>query len=327
MARFVCAEKPGNADVLQVRDRPTPTPGPGEVLIEQTAIGLNFIDIYQTSGIYPFPENELFVPGNEAAGRVMACGEGVTGFAEGDRVGYPMVVGAYAEERIIPAAKLVRLPDNVSDEVAAASMLKGMTVEYLVNRSAHLSEGDVVLFYAAAGGVGLIAGQWLKHKGVTVIGTAGSAEKVTLAKQAGYDHVINYSEENFVDAVMDYTNGTGVKVVYDSVGKDTYPHSLKVLQNYGLLVSFGQSSGLASDFKISDLAPHGSLYLQRPTLGTYIATAERLADVSANLFDMLANDHLSISINQRYDLADAAAAFEALTSRKTTGATIFTTGR
>ncbi|MDC3287303.1 zinc-binding dehydrogenase, partial [Alphaproteobacteria bacterium] len=212
-------------------------------------------------------------------------------------------------------------------EVAAASMLKGMTVEYLVNRSAHLSEGDVVLFHAAAGGVGLIAGQWLKHKGVTVIGTAGSAEKVTLAKQAGYDHVINYSEENFVDAVMDYTNGTGVKVVYDSVGKDTYPHSLKVLQNYGLLVSFGQSSGLASDFKISDLAPHGSLYLQRPTLGTYIATAERLADVSANLFDMLANDHLSISINQRYDLADAAAAFEALTSRKTTGATIFTTGR
>jgi len=313
--------------VLQVRDRPTPTPGPGEVLIEQTAICLNFIDIYQTSGIYPFPENELFVPGNEAAGRVMACGEGVTGFAEGDRVGYPMVVGAYAEERIIPAAKLVRLPDNVSDEVAAASMLKGMTVEYLVNRSAHLSEGDVVLFHAAAGGVGLIAGQWLKHKGVTVIGTAGSAEKVTLAKQAGYDHVINYSEENFVDAVMDYTNGTGVKVVYDSVGKDTYPHSLKVLQNYGLLVSFGQSSGLASDFKISDLAPHGSLYLQRPTLGTYIATAERLADVSANLFDMLANDHLSISINQRYDLADAAAAFEALTSRKTTGATIFTTGR
>ena len=327
MARFVCAEKPGNEDVLQVRDRPTPTPGPGEVLIEQTAIGLNFIDIYQTSGIYPFPENELFVPGNEAAGRVMACGEGVTGFAEGDRVGYPMVVGAYAEERIIPAAKLVRLPDNVSDEVAAASMLKGMTVEYLVNRSAHLSEGDVVLFHAAAGGVGLIAGQWLKHKGVTVIGTAGSAEKVILAKQAGYDHVINYSEENFVDAVMDYTNGTGVKVVYDSVGKDTYPHSLKVLQNYGLLVSFGQSSGLASDFKISDLAPHGSLYLQRPTLGTYIATAERLADVSANLFDMLANDHLSISINQRYDLADAAAAFEALTSRKTTGATIFTTGR
>jgi NADPH2:quinone reductase len=327
MARFVCAEKPGNADVLQVRNRPTPTPGPGEVLIEQTAIGLNFIDIYQTSGIYPFPENELFVPGNEAAGRVMACGEGVTGFAEGDRVGYPMVVGAYAEERIIPAAKLVRLPDNVSDEVAAASMLKGMTVEYLVNRSAHLSEGDVVLFHAAAGGVGLIAGQWLKHKGVTVIGTAGSAEKVILAKQAGYDHVINYSEENFVDAVMDYTNGTGVKVVYDSVGKDTYPHSLKVLQNYGLLVSFGQSSGLASDFKISDLAPHGSLYLQRPTLGTYIATAERLADVSANLFDMLANDHLSISINQRYDLADAAAAFEALTSRKTTGATIFTTGR
>tara|TARA_B100000767_G_scaffold253293_1_gene257729 strand:- start:1061 stop:2044 length:984 start_codon:yes stop_codon:yes gene_type:complete len=327
MARFVCAEKPGNADVLQVRDRPTPTPGPGEVLIEQTAIGLNFIDIYQTSGIYPFPENELFVPGNEAAGRVMACGEGVTGFAEGDRVGYPMVVGAYAEERIIPAAKLVHLPENVSDEVAAASMLKGMTVEYLVNRSAHLSEGDVVLFHAAAGGVGLIAGQWLKHKGVTVIGTAGSAEKVTLAKQAGYDHVINYSEENFVDAVTDYTNGTGVKVVYDSVGKDTYPHSLKVLQNYGLLVSFGQSSGLASDFKISDLAPHGSLYLQRPTLGTYIATAERLADVSANLFDMLANEHLSISINQRFDLADASVAFEALTSRKTTGATIFTTGR
>ena len=327
MGRFVCAEKPGNADVLEIRDRPAPIPGPGEVLIEQTAIGLNFIDIYQTSGLYPFPENELFVPGNEAAGRVMACGEGVTGFREGDRVGYPMVVGAYAEERVISASKLLHLPDTVSDEVAAASLLKGTTVEYLVNRSTHLSEGDTVLFHAAAGGVGLIAGQWLKHKGVRVIGTAGTAEKVELAKQSGYDHVINYSEENFVDGVMEYTGGKGVKVVYDSVGKDTYPHSLKVLEDFGLLVSFGQSSGVATEFKISDLQANGSLYLQRPTLATYLSSPERTKEIATNLFQMLSDKIITLKINQKYDLSDAALAFNELNNRKTTGATIFKTGR
>ncbi len=177
MGRFICAETSGNADVLELRDRPTPNPGAGQVVVSQTKMGLNFLDVYQTSGVYPFPEDDVFVPGNEGVGRVLAVGEGVTGFAEGDRVGYPMVVGAFAEERVIAADRLVHLPDDISDDMAAAAMLKGMTVEYLLTRSVPLQAGDTVLFHAAAGGVGLLAGQWLKAIGVQAIGTAGSAEK------------------------------------------------------------------------------------------------------------------------------------------------------
>lgn len=326
MGRFVCAETPGNADVLQVRDRPTPRPGAGEIVIAQTKIGLNFLDIYQTSGLYPFPENDVFVPGNEAAGRVIAVGEGVKHLAEGDRVGYPMFVGAFAEERVIPAHRVVKLPDDISDDMAAASMLKGMTVEYLVNRSVPLREGDTVLFHAAAGGVGLLAGQWMNAMGVTAIGTAGSAEKVALAKQAGYAHVINYTDTDFVDAVMDITGGKGVRAAYDSVGKDTYPGSLKVIQNCGYFISFGQSSGLATDFKLGDLAANGSLYAQRPTLATYIATEEQLTASANNLFSMLQSGKIAVSVNQRFDLAEAANAFRALTGRKTTGVTLLETG-
>ncbi|MGB1910102.1 MAG: quinone oxidoreductase family protein [Candidatus Puniceispirillaceae bacterium] len=321
MGKFICAATPGNADVLEVRDRPTPNAGQGQIVIRQTKMGLNFLDVYQTSGLYPFPENDVFVPGNEGVGVVLAVGAGVTAFAEGDRVGYPMHVGAFAEERAIAADRVVKLPDSISDDMAAASMLKGMTVEYLLTRSAQPQAGDKVLFHAAAGGVGLLAGQWMKALGIEAIGTAGSAEKVALAKQAGYAHVINYTEDDFVQQVMDITNGAGVSVVYDSVGKDTYPGSLKCLQTFGKFISFGQSSGLA-DFKLGDLAANGSLYAQRPTLASYIATAEQLAEMSKNLFAMLESGKLSVSINQRFNLSDTADAFRALTSRQTKGVTL-----
>ena len=321
MGKFICAATPGNADVLEVRDRPTPNAGPGQIVIRQTKMGLTFLDVYQTSGLYPFPENDVFVPGNEGVGVVLAVGAGVTAFAEGDRVGYPMHVGAFAEERAIAADRVVKLPDSISDDMAAASMLKGMTVEYLLTRSAQPQAGDKVLFHAAAGGVGLLAGQWMKALGIEAIGTAGSAEKVALAKQAGYAHVINYTEDDFVQQVMDITNGAGVSVVYDSVGKDTYPGSLKCLQTFGKFISFGQSSGLA-DFKLGDLAANGSLYAQRPTLASYIATAEQLAEMSKNLFAMLESGKLSVSINQRFNLSDTADAFRALTSRQTKGVTL-----
>ncbi|MGB2283192.1 MAG: quinone oxidoreductase family protein [Candidatus Puniceispirillaceae bacterium] len=321
MGKFICAATPGNADVLEVRDRPTPNAEQGQIVIRQTKMGLNFLDVYQTSGLYPFPENDVFVPGNEGVGVVLAVGAGVTAFAEGDRVGYPMHVGAFAEERAIAADRVVKLPDSISDDMAAASMLKGMTVEYLLTRSAQPQAGDKVLFHAAAGGVGLLAGQWMKALGIEAIGTAGSAEKVALAKQAGYAHVINYTEDDFVQQVMDITNGAGVSVVYDSVGKDTYPGSLKCLQTFGKFISFGQSSGLA-DFKLGDLAANGSLYAQRPTLASYIATAEQLAEMSKNLFAMLESGKLSVSINQRFNLSDTADAFRALTSRQTKGVTL-----
>ena len=326
MGRFICAETPGNADVLELRDRPTPSPAAGQVTVSQTKMGLNFLDVYQTSGVYPFPENDVFVPGNEGVGKVLAVGEGVTAFKEGDRVGYPMVVGAFAEERAIAADRLVQLPDNVSDDMAAATMLKGMTVEYLLTRSVPLYAGDTVLFHAAAGGVGLLAGQWLKAIGVTSIGTAGSKEKCALASEAGYDHVINYSTDDFVGAVKDITGGKGVRAVYDSVGKDTYPGSLQVLQNCGHFIAFGQSSGLITDFKLGDLAANGSLYAQRPTLATYIASKAQLAEMAQNLFSMLGAGKIKASVNQRYDLADTAEAFRALTGRKTTGVTLIETG-
>ena len=321
MGKFICAQTPGNADVLELRQRPTPVPQAGEIILSQTKMGLNFLDIYQTSGVYPFPENDVFVPGNEGVGTVIAIGEGVEGIAVGDRVGYPMHVGAFAEERAIPYQRVVKLPDSISDDMAAASMLKGMTVAYLLTHSFAVKPGDRVLFHAAAGGVGLLAGQWLSALGVEAIGTAGSAEKVTLAKQAGYAHVINYTEDNFADAVMDITQGKGVQVVYDSVGKDTMAGSLKVLEDFGHLISFGQSSGLP-DFKLGDLAANGSLYAQRPTLASYIARKEQLDSMATSLFDMLEAGKLQISIHQRFALADTADAFRALTSRQTKGVSL-----
>ena len=322
MGKIICASKPGGPEVLELREKILGNPGPNEVLIKQTKIGLNFLDVYQTSGLYPFPENDVFIPGNEAAGEVISVGENVKDLKISDRVAYAMVVGSFAEERIIKADRIVKIPTTVSDEIAAASMLQGMTVEYLVNRCISLNPGDKVLFHAAAGGVGLIAGQWLKYLGVESIGTVGTNDKIQLAKDAGYDYVINYSKEDFVEAAMDFTKGKGVKVVYDSVGKDTYPNSLKVLEKYGLLVAFGQSSGVVSDFKLSDLQLNGSLYAQRPTLGNYIQTRDELVEVSNNLFKMLENEKIKISINQYYDLENTKQAFIDLIERKTTGASV-----
>jgi len=327
MAYVICADSPGGVEVLEWRDIPTPDPGPGEVLLHQTKVGLNFIDVYMTSGVYPFPADGPQIPGGEAAGIVAAIGDGVTGFKIGDRVAYTTPNGAYREERIMPADRLVKLPDDVSDEVAAAAMLKGMTVEYLLNRSFKVDASKKVLFHAAAGGVGLIAGQWLKHIGAESIGTVGSDEKAKEAKAAGYTHVINYNSTDFAEAVAEITKGEGVDVAYDSVGQATYPKTLTCLKTFGLFVSFGQSSGVISNFAMADLAKNGSLYAQRPTLFNFIATRESLAEVSGNMFGMLAKGHIKIDINQRYALKEVPKAFEALTSRKTTGATVFDTGR
>ena len=326
MAYAYCADKPGGIEVLEWRDIETPQPKAGEVVVGQTKVGLNFIDVYMTSGLYPFPESGPQIPGGEAAGIVTALGDGVTDLNIGDRVAYTTPNGAYREERVMPADRLVKLPDSISDEMAAAMMLKGMTVEYLLNRSFNVTSNTKVLFHAAAGGVGLIAGQWLKHIGAESIGTVGSQEKAELAKAAGYTHVINYNDVNFADAVAEITGGDGVDVVYDSVGQSTYQGSLTALKPFGYFISFGQSSGVISDFSTGDLAKNGSLYAQRPTLFNYIANRESLNEVCGNMFKMIEDGHIDIQINQRYALKDVPKAFAALTSRLTTGATVFDTG-
>ena len=327
MAYAYCADQPGGVEVLEWRDIKTSAPNAGEVVISQTKVGLNYIDIYMTSGIYPFPENGPQIPGGEAAGFIIALGDGVNDLSIGDRVAYTTPNGAYREERVMPADRVVKLPDSISDEVAAAMMLKGMTVEYLLNRSFKVRPDSKVLFHAAAGGVGLIAGQWLKHIGATSIGTVGSAEKAELAKDVGYTHVINYNDVNFAEAVADLTGGAGVDVAYDSVGQSTYPGTLAALKTFGYFISFGQSSGVIKDFATGDLAKNGSLYAQRPTLFNYIGTRDSLNEVCGNMFKMITDGHIDIKINQRYALKDVPKAFEALTTRQTTGATVFDTGR
>ena len=253
MPKGICADKPGGIEVLDWREIDSPELGPNDVLIHQTKIGLNFIDVYMTSGIYPFPESGPQIPGGEAAGFIAKVGNDVEYLKIGDRVAYTTANGAFREERVLPAEKLVKLPDNVSDEVAAASMLKGMTVEYLLNRSFKVQKSHTVLFHAAAGGVGLIAGQWLKQIGAESIGTVGSDDKIDLAKKVGYTHVINYNKSNFVEEVRRITNGIGVDVAYDSVGQATYPSTLSCLKKFGLFVSFGQSSGIIKNIAMADL--------------------------------------------------------------------------
>ena len=327
MAYAICADTPGGVEVLEWRDIPTPKPGPGQVVIHQTKVGLNFIDVYMTSGTYPFPETGPQIPGGEAAGIVAEVGSGVSELCVGDRVAYTTPNGAYREQRVMAADRLVKLPDGVSDEVAAASMLKGMTVEYLLNRSFKVKPDQKVLFHAAAGGVGLIAGQWLRHIGAESIGTVGSDAKIAQTKAAGYSHVINYNSADFAEEVRELTKGKGVEVAYDSIGQDTYPQTLSCIKKYGLFVSFGQSSGMISNFAMADLAKNGSLYVQRPTLFNYIDTQKSLNEVSSNMFRMIAEGHVKMDINQRYALKDVPRAFEALIARKTTGATVFDTGK
>jgi NADPH2:quinone reductase len=296
-------------------------PGPGQVRLKQTAVGLNYIDCYHRSGLYP-----LEMPsgiGMEAAGIVEAVGDGVSDLAVGDRVAYAgPPPGSYAQERNMAAGTVVKLPDSIDDETAAAMMLQGMTSQYLIRTTHRVQAGETVLFHAAAGGVGLIACQWLKQLGATVIGTVGSDEKAELAKAHGCDHTIVYTRENFVDRVKEITDGAGVPVVYDSVGADTYPGSLDCLAPLGLFVSFGNASGPITNFDPGLLAAKGSLFFTRPTLMTYTAKREDLVASANDLFDAVAKG-VKIEIHQRYALKDAAQAHQDLEARKTTGSTIF----
>ena len=289
--------------------------------MRHNAIGVNFIDTYFRSGLYPWPVESDLVLGSEAAGVVAALGAGVSGFALGDRVAYTIPNGAYVAERVIDAKHLVHLPDGVSDDVAAASMLKGLTAHYLLHRSFKVQKGQTVLFHAAAGGVGLIAGQWLAAMGVTAIGTAGGPDKCALAAKHGYAHMIDYKSEDFVARVAEITDGAGVDAVYDSIGHDTIQGSLDCLKTLGTLVNFGQSSGPALDFKLSDLAA-GSFTVTRPVLFHFTADRNYLEAASAELFAMIENGTLKINVNQRYDLTNAADAHRALEARQTTGSTV-----
>ncbi len=321
MAKVIRIHANGGPEVLTYEDADPGTPGPGEVLLRHTAIGLNFLDTYYRSGLYPTPAMPV-IPGAEAAGVVIGLGDDVRGLKEGDRVAYITSLGAYSEQRVIDAAKLVKIPDGVTDEQAAAVMLKGLTVEYLLRRTYKVKPGETVLYHAAAGGVGLLFGQWARHLGVTTIGTAGSPEKVALALEHGYDHVINYSEQDFVSEVDRITGGRKCDVVYDSVGKDTFPGSLDCLRRRGMFVSFGQSSGPIPPFNMTVLSQKGSLYATRPTLFSYIAERAELEAAADALFDVVAKGAVHIRINQRYLLADVARAHSDLEARRTTGTTI-----
>lgn len=323
MTKAIRIHQTGGPEVMQWEDIPDPVAKAGEVVIRQSAIGLNFLDCYYRSGLYPAPGGMPLVPGSEGAGVVTALGEGVSDLKIGDRVAYASNVGGYAQDRAIAADRLVRIPDGVSDRQAAAMMLKGMTASFLLQRTFQVKPGDTILFHAAAGGVGSIAGQWAKHLGATVIGTAGSDEKVELARANGYDHVINYRTKNFVEEVREITGGKMCDVVYDSVGADTYMGSLDCLRPRGLLALFGQSSGPIPPFNLGLLAQKGSLYVTRATLFVYTAQRRDLEEIAASLMDVVASGAVKVDVRQTYALEDARQAHIDLEGRKTTGATIF----
>jgi len=295
-------------------------PGEGQVRVHNTAVGLNFVDTYQRSGLYPMPLP--FTPGSEGAGVVEAVGPKVKEFKVGDRVAYSSPIGAYAEVVLRPAARLVKIPAGIDDKTAAAMMLKGLTAQYLIRRTYRVKKGDTILMHAAAGGVGQILCQWAKALGATVIGTVGSDEKAALAKKAGCKHVIVTSREKFVERVKEITKGKGVPVVYDGVGKDTFMDSLDCLAPLGLLASFGNASGPVTQFNPGVLAGKGSLFLTRPTLNTYSASREDLVKGAAELFAVVKSGKVKIHINQTYPLKDAAQAQRDLEGRKTTGSTV-----
>mgnify|MGYP002783712199 CR=1 FL=1 len=322
MTKAIRFHKTGGPEVLVYEDVDVGAPGPGQARVKNNAIGLNFIDTYHRSGLYPLPLPSGL--GLEAAGVVEAVGDGVDYLKPGDRVAYAGgPPGAYSEVRLIPADRLVKIPDGITDEQAAAMMLKGMTVQYLIRRTYRVQAGQTVLFHAAAGGVGLIAGQWLKALGCTTIGTVGSDEKAALAKANGYDHTIVYTRENFAERVKEITGGAKVPVVFDSVGKDTFMGSLDCLQPLGMLVVFGNGSGPVGAFDLNLLAQKGSLYVTRPTLMSYTSKREDLVATANDLFDVVKSGKVKIGINQTYALKDAAQAHIDLEGRKTTGSTIF----
>ena len=312
---------PGGPEALEWTSLPLPAVGPREALIAHKAIGINFIDTYYRTGLYPWPTTPLIL-GSEAAGVVVQVGAQVTELAVGDRIAYTGAPGAYREFRVLPADRLVKLPAAVSFEVAASIMLKGLTAQFLVSSCFEVRAGHTVLVHAAAGGVGLLLGQWLRSLGAHAIGTVGSADKAQMALANGYADVINYRTEDFAARVAAITAGKGCDVVYDSVGKDTWRGSLKSLKKRGMFVSFGQSSGPIADFKIGDLAAGGSLYACRPTLFDFIITAEDLQHRAAELFARLSDGSIRAHVGQRFGLRDAAEAHRALAARSTIGATV-----
>lgn len=321
MVHAIRFHETGGPEVLRWDEIDPGTPGPGEVRLRQAAVGLNFIDVYHRTGLYPLPLPSGI--GLEAAGTVVAVGPGVTSLSEGDRVAYASLpIGAYAEERLMPADRLVKLPDAVDFDTAAGAMLQGMTAQYLLHATYAVQPGDTILLHAAAGGVGLILCQWAKHLGATVIGTVGSDAKAELARQHGCDHVINYANEDFVARVKEITDGKGVPVVYDSVGAATFDGSLDCLRPRGLLALFGQASGPVPPFNLGLLAAKGSLYVTRPLLMTYTASAEDLQACAGSLMAALLSGAVTIPVRQRFPLKDAADAHRALEARQTTGSTI-----
>lgn len=320
MPHVIRIHQNGGPEQMQWEEVAVSEPGPGEVRVRNTAIGLNYIDTYHRSGLYPLPLP--LVLGSEGAGVVEAVGPKVKEFKVGDRVAYAQPIGAYAEVLIRPVARLVKIPAGIKDETAAAMMLKGMTAWYLCRRTYRVKKGDTIVVHAAAGGVGQILCQWAKHLGATVIGTVGSDEKVALAKKVGCRHVVVMSREKLSERVKAITKGKGVPVVYDGVGKDTFMESLDCLAPRGLMASFGNASGAVSPVNIGILAQKGSLYLTRPTLVNYTATREDLLTAARELFAVVKKGAVKITINQRYPLREAAQAHRDLESRKTTGSTV-----
>jgi len=320
-ARAIRIHETGGPEVLSWETLEIGRPARGEVLLRQTAVGLNYIDTYHRTGVYPLPQLPA-VLGREAAGVVEEVGEGVTELAVGDRVAYALYPGSYTEARVIPADRLVPLPAEIDDRTAAGALLKGLTAQYLLRRTHAVRAGETVLVHAAAGGVGLIACQWARHLGATVIGTVGTPEKADLARAHGCDHPIQYDREDFVARVREITDGRGVPVVYDSVGRATFERSLDCLAPRGLMVSFGQSSGAVPPLNLGVLAQKGSLFLTRPTLATYIARREDLLRSAEELFDVLRSGRVQVEIGQTYPLQEAARAHQELEARKTTGSSL-----
>lgn len=312
----------GGPEVMQLEEATLPAPGPDEIVVEHGAIGLNFIDVYFRTGLYPAPNGLPFTPGSEGAGKVTAMGDDVEGLQIGDRVAYVGPLGSYARHRIIKADIAVKLPDSIADETAAAMMLKGMTARYLLRKTYNVTADTTLLFHAAAGGVGLIAGQWARHLGATAIGTAGSDEKCALAQSHGYSDCINYQNQDFTEEVVRLTDGKKCDVVYDSIGKSTFDGSLDCLKPFGLFVSFGNASGPIEAFNLAILAQKGSLYVNRPTIFTHIATRALLDETANDLLDVVTSGAVTIPIAQRFTLENVAEAHRALEARKTTGSTV-----
>jgi NADPH2:quinone reductase len=320
MTHAIRIHKPGGPEVLLWEEITVGDPGPGQIRLRHNAVGLNFIDVYHRTGLYPMPSP--FIPGMEGAGVVEAVGENVTDLRPGDRVAYAGTIGGYAETRLIPADRVVKLPETIGDEIAAAMMLQGMTVQYLIRKVYTVKAGDTILIHAAAGGVGLILCQWAASLGATVIGTVSNDEKAALAQANGCHHIINYTHEDFQARVLEITQGAKLPVVYDSIGKDTFMKSLDCLRPRGLMVTFGQASGPVGPIDLGVLGQKGSLVVTRPTLQSFIATKADLKECADDLFDVVTSGKVKISVNQTYALKHAAQAHADLEARKTTGSTV-----